>query len=73
MSLRIKQFQDAHLDRFRPGLGIAFGVALFEELKRRWNMSPLMLVLLVSLVPFPLLALVVLAERWMKPARDTTS
>jgi len=36
-------------------------------------MSPLMLILLVSLVPFPLLALGVLAERWMNPAREVRS
>jgi hypothetical protein len=38
---------------------------MFHEFQRRWNMTPMMLILLVSLVPFPLLALVVLAERWM--------
>lgn len=32
-------------------------------------MSPLMLILLVSLVPFPLLTLVVLVERWMTSTR----
>ncbi len=33
-------------------------------------MSPMTLVLLVSLVPFPLLVLVVCAERWMSRARE---
>ena len=36
-------------------------------------MSPMMLVLLVSLVPFPLLALVVLVERWMTSTRTVRS
>lgn len=36
-------------------------------------MSPMMLVLLVSLVPFPLLALVVLVERWMNSTRPVRS
>ena len=36
-------------------------------------MSPMMLILLVSLVPFPLLVLVVLAERWMLSTRTVRS
>jgi hypothetical protein len=36
-------------------------------------MSPMMLILLVSLVPFPLLALVVLAEHWVKSTREVRS
>ena len=31
-------------------------------------MSPLMLIMLLSLVPFPVLAIAVLANRWMKTA-----
>ena len=30
-------------------------------------MSPLMLLMVISLVPFPILALVILADRWVRP------
>lgn len=36
-------------------------------------MSPLTYVMLFSLLPFPLLMLLLLAERWMKPNHQTTS
>jgi hypothetical protein len=32
-------------------------------------MSPLMLVMVLSLVPFPILAIVILADRWIRPAK----
>lgn len=36
-------------------------------------MSPLLLMLLISLVPFPILAIAVLADRWIRPAQKTAS
>ena len=39
------------------------------QLKRRYAMSHLMLMLLLSLVPFPVLAIAILADRWMKAPR----
>jgi hypothetical protein len=47
---------------------------MYEELKRRWNMSPLLLVMLLTLLPFPvLLVVLVLADRWRKPNQQTAS
>lgn len=36
-------------------------------------MSPLMLMLLLSLVPFPVLAVAILAERWLKATQKAAS
>jgi len=36
-------------------------------------MSPLVLMILLSLVPFPILAIAILADRWLKPAPKTVS
>lgn len=35
-------------------------------------MSPLMLMLLLSLVPFPVLAVAILADRWLRTAPKVT-
>jgi hypothetical protein len=32
-------------------------------------MSPLMLMMVLSLVPFPVLAIFILADRWIRPAK----
>lgn len=42
-------------------------------LKARPKMSPLMVLLLLSLVPFPILAVALLADRWMKHAPKAVS
>ena len=36
-------------------------------------MSPLLLMLLLSLVPFPVLAIAIVADRWMKITHKTVS
>ena len=36
-------------------------------------MSPLLLMLLLSLVPFPVLAIAIVAERWMKAPTKSVS
>jgi hypothetical protein len=36
-------------------------------------MSPLMLMMLLSLVPFPVLAIVILADRWLKTNHEAIS
>ena len=36
-------------------------------------MSPLMLMMLLSLVPFPVLAVAILADRWMKASHRGVS
>jgi hypothetical protein len=36
-------------------------------------MSPLVLMILLSLVPFPILAIAILADRWLKPAPKAVS
>jgi hypothetical protein len=33
-------------------------------------MSPLMMLMLISLVPFPILAIVILADHWMRPNHE---
>ena len=38
-------------------------------LKAKPKMSPLMVLLLLSLVPFPILAVAFLTNRWMKPSK----
>lgn len=43
------------------------------ELKRRLAMSPLMLMLVLTLVPFPVLAIAILADRWSKATQKATS
>lgn len=42
-------------------------------LKAKPKMSPLMVLLLLSLVPFPILAVAFLTNRWMKPAPKAVS
>ena len=46
---------------------------MLEKLKRRCAMSPLMMMLLLSLVPFPILAVAIIADRWLKSAHKATS
>jgi len=46
---------------------------MLTQLRRRVTMSPLMLMMLLSLVPFPVLAIAVLANRWMKTANKAIS
>ena len=36
-------------------------------------MSPLMLIMLLSFLPFPMLAITMFSQRWMKPARQAIS
>lgn len=36
-------------------------------------MSPLMWMMLISLVPFPVLAIVILADRWLKTNHEAIS
>jgi len=36
-------------------------------------MSPFMLMVLLSLVPFPILAVAILADRWIRPAPKAAS
>ena len=43
------------------------------QLKRRYNMSPLMLMLVLSLVPFPILAIAILADRLLKVTQKAGS
>jgi hypothetical protein len=40
--------------------------SLYRDLQKRAAKSPLMAVLLFGLIPFPILAILVLAERWLK-------
>jgi hypothetical protein len=60
-------------------VGIPLALALqkqermLDKLKRRCAMSPLMLMLLLSLVPFPILVLAIIADRWLKSAPKTIS
>lgn len=46
---------------------------MLRLLKRRFNMSPFMLMVLLSLVPFPILAVAILADRWIKQANKAAS
>jgi hypothetical protein len=46
--------------------------SLYRDLKKRAAKSPLMAVLLFGLIPFPILAILVLAERWLKTNHPTT-
>jgi len=46
---------------------------MLTELKRRYAMSPLMMMLVLSLVPFPVLAIAILAERWLKATQKSVS
>ena len=46
---------------------------MLDQLKRRCPMSPLMCMLLLTLVPFPILAIAVVADRWLKSASKTVS
>jgi hypothetical protein len=60
-------------------VGITLALALqsakgmLTNLKRRCTMSPLLLMLLLSLVPFPVLAIAIVAERWMKAPTKSVS
>jgi hypothetical protein len=57
-----------------PFVGIPLALALqntsnmLSDLKGRLRMSPLMLMMLLTLVPFPILAIAIVANRWRKPA-----
>lgn len=42
---------------------------MVHDLKERIGTSPLLTILLVALVPFPILALMLLMDRWMKSDR----
>jgi hypothetical protein len=44
-----------------------------RQLRRRSPMSALMLMLLLSLVPFPILAVAILADRWSKTTQKAVS
>ena len=44
-----------------------------KQIKRRYTMSPLMMMLVFSLVPFPVLAIAILADRWLKATQKTVS
>jgi hypothetical protein len=55
------------------GLGIAAQAGMLTLIKRKYNMSPLMLMMLLSLVPFPVLAVAILADRWMKASHRGVS
>ena len=46
---------------------------MLTRLKRRVAMSPLLLMLLLSLVPFPVLAIALLANRLMRAANKAMS
>jgi nitrate reductase NapE component len=46
---------------------------MLDYLKRRYAMSPLMCMLLLSLVPFPILAIAIVADRCLKSAPKTIS
>jgi hypothetical protein len=64
---------DAPLCRYSSGLPIAEPEGMLSLLKRRFNMSPFMLMVLLSLVPFPILAVAILADRWIKQANKAAS
>jgi hypothetical protein len=55
-------------------VGIPLALALqktsnmLSDVKGRLRMSPLMLMTLLTLVPFPILAIAIVADRWRKPA-----
>lgn len=61
------------LCRYYSGPGIAEPKGMLINLKRRCTMSPLLLMLLLSLVPFPVLAIAIVAERWMKAPTKSVS
>ena len=61
------------LSRYSSGLAIAEQERMIDKLKRRCAMSPLLLMLLLSLVPFPILAVAIIADRWLKSAPKTIS
>jgi hypothetical protein len=46
---------------------------MLSYLKRRYAMSPLMLMLLLSLVPFPILAIAIVVDRCLKSAPKAIS
>lgn len=43
------------------------------QFKRRSSMSPLMFMLVLTLVPFPILAIAILADRLFKATQKTVS
>ena len=61
------------LCRYYSGPGIAEPKGMLTNLKRRCTMSPLLLMLLLSLVPFPVLAIAIVADRWMKAPTKAVS
>lgn len=46
---------------------------LFHDVRGRTGLSPLMTIMLVILVPFPLLALTLLVDRWMQLGKAVVS
>lgn len=46
---------------------------MLRRFKERFNMSPLMLMVLLSVVPFPILAIVFLADRLVKAGPKAAS
>jgi nitrate reductase NapE component len=46
---------------------------MLSDVKRRLRMSPLMLMMLLTLVPFPILAIAIVADRWRKPASKAST
>ena len=61
------------LCRYSSGLGIAKRLGMLSNLNRRYAMSPLMLMLLLSLVPFPILAIAIVVDRCLKSVPKTIS
>ena len=61
------------LCRYFSGLGIANHDVMLTELKRRFAMSPLMLMLVLTLIPFPILVIAILADRWLRALQKATS
>ena len=66
-------FGPSLLCRYSSGPGIAEHKGMLSNLKRRCAMSPLLLMLLLSLVPFPVLAIAIVADRWMKAPHKAVS
>jgi hypothetical protein len=45
---------------------------MLTRLQRRYGMSPLMAMIVLSLVPFPVLAMVILVDCWIRPAKTVS-
>ena len=61
------------LCRYPSGPAIAVHRSMLMRLKRRYAMSPLMLMVLLSVVPFPILAIAILADHWIRPTHKAVS